>query len=215
MHPRTSVTTVPSSSERRAAPPGRRNRPSTLCAGALLCASLALTTAIAAQDTAKPANEVTEADLALLQRNTSLLERELELARGQRFYLVLDPAGAELSLRLRGAELHRYPVRGLQVGHPRVSWASRRDPNPWQGVIWSGGALDPPRAEERVVVTPGDEAEGSEPAPVAIPKTAEELYTVPTRFHIRFAGGLSIEIRPHEADEVTTRWARARAWVSA
>lgn len=204
-------TPVPLGAPLAASASGRLARP---VAMALLGCLLAATPAWA-QGAPKDAPPVTEADLARLERTTSVLEKEVELARGQRFYLVLDPAGAELSLRLRGAELQRYPVLGLQVGRPRVSWISRQDPKPWQGVIWSEGALDPPREEERTVVTSGEEAPDAAPKPVEIPKTAEELYVVPSRFHVRFTGGLSIEIRPHEADEDIGRFARLRAWWSA
>jgi len=48
-----------------------------------------------------------------------------------------------------------------------------------------------------------------------IPPTAEELYPVPSRYLIRFGDGLSVEIRPGEADTNLGRWARARAWVAA
>ena len=102
---------------------------------------------------------------------------------------------------LKGAELRRFPVLGLQVGYPRVFWASRRDQQRWQGVIWSTGELDPPRAIDRLVINAEAPGKGEkEPEAPPIPKTAEELYPVPVRYHIRFAGGLSVEIRPREAD---------------
>jgi hypothetical protein len=159
-------------------------------------------------EAADPANEV-----ARLQQSTTLLSRQLELAAGKEFYLLLDPAGSDLTLMLRGAELRRFPVLGLQVGYPRVSWFGHRDPRTWQGVIWSSGELDPPRPTDRIVVTaePGSKGQGeSEPPP--IPPTAEEHYRVPPRFHIRFSGGLSVEIRPREADANTGRLARLRSW---
>ena len=71
---------------------------------------------------------------------------------GKEFYLVLDPGASDLTLMLSGAELQRYPVIGLQVGQPRVSWITRRDPRPWQDVIWSHGELDPPRQIDRLVI---------------------------------------------------------------
>jgi len=59
---------------------------------------------------------------------------------------------------------------------------------------------------------PGQETEEQKPPP--IPPTAEEMYKVPSRYHIRFDAGLSIEIRPREADATLGRAARLRAWWS-
>jgi hypothetical protein len=153
-------------------------------------------------------------EVARLERSTAFLDRQVELAGGKEFYLLLDPARSDLTLMLRGAELRRFAVLSLQVGHPRVWWESQRDPNAWQGAIWSNGELDPPRAIDRMVVTAERAGEG-EPEPPPIPPSAEELYPVPPRFHIRFSGGLSVEVRPREADAAVGRLARLRAWWSA
>ena len=67
-------------------------------------------------------------EVARLARHTAELERQVELASGKEFYLLLDPATPDLTLMLKGAELRRFPVLGLQTGYPRVSWASRRSP---------------------------------------------------------------------------------------
>lgn len=163
----------------------------------------------------EPAADSSTAEAARLQRSTALLERQLELAGGKEFYLVLDPAASDLTLMLRGADLRRFTVLGLQIGYPQVSWTRRRGPVTWQGVIWSDGEMDPLRPTDRITVTAveGDKGENDLEAP-AIPPAAEELYRVPPRFHIRFAGGLSVEIRPREADAEIGRFARLRAWWS-
>jgi hypothetical protein len=153
-------------------------------------------------------------EVARLERSTALLDRQAELAGGKEFYLLLDAARSDLTLMLRGAELRRFAILGLQVGYPRVWWVSRRDPNAWQGVIWSNGELDPPRAIDRIVLT-AEQAGESETEPPPIPPSAEELYPVPPRFHVRFSGGLSVEVRPREADAAVGRIARLRAWWSA
>ena len=149
---------------------------------------------------------------ARLQRTNAQLQKQIELAAGKEFYLVLDPANAGLTLMLRGAPLQRFTVLGLQVGHPRVAWRSARDPRHPQSVIWSKGELDPPREIDRLVIQSGEPGkESPESAPAAIPPTPEELYPVPSRYHVRFADGLSVEILPREADESVGRWAHARA----
>jgi len=149
---------------------------------------------------------------ARLQRTNAQLQKQIELAAGKEFYLVLDPANAGLTLMLRGAPLQRFTVLGLQVGHPRAAWRSARDPRHVQSVIWSAGELDPPRQIDRLVIQAGEPGkETTESAPAAIPPTPEELYPVPSRYHVRFADGLSVEILPREADQSVGRWARARA----
>jgi hypothetical protein len=156
------------------------------------------------------------AGVTRLRQDIALLERRLELANGKDFYLLLDPARPELTLMLRGATLRRFPILALQVGRPRIGWIGGRAPITWQGVIWSDGALDPPRAIDRVVVTaePGSQG-GAEAEPPPIPRTAEELYPVPSRYLVRFSNRLSVEIRPHEADAGTGRLARFGTWFRA
>ena len=126
---------------------------------------------------------------------------------------MLDPGASDLTLMLKGAELQRFPVIGLQVGQPRVSWIMRRDPRPWQDVVWSHGELDPPRQIDRLVIQaapPGKDA--AEPEAPAVPLTPEEMYPVPSTYQVRFDEGRSIEVRPLDADQHAGRFARFRAW---
>jgi hypothetical protein len=154
--------------------------------------------------------------LAQLQRDNSLLQRQIELAEGKDFYLVLNPAASDLTLMLNGAELQRYPVLGLIVGQPRVSWFSRRDARPWQEVVWAHGELDPPRLLDRLVIQAAPPSKDApEPEAAAVPPTPEEKYPVPSRYQVRFEEGRSIEVRPMDADSQAGRLARLRAWWSA
>lgn len=178
----------------------------------LVAMSLVTTAACAPEPRTPPAGVLTRQVIDLRQR-TAQLERELELAGSKDFYLLLDPAAGTLRLMLRGAELQRFNVLGLQVGHSRTLWISRRSPMSWQGVIWSKGTLVPPRPTDRIVIEGEAPGKGeTEPEPPPIPPTAEELYRVPARFHIRFDGGLAIEIRPREADASAGRMAWLRTW---
>jgi hypothetical protein len=177
-------------------------------------AGLAVTTCAKGQATPSPSD--IRPQVARLQRINSLLQRQIELAGGKQFYLVLDPGASDITLMLSGAELQRYPVLGLQLGQPRVSWVRRRDPRPWQDVVWSHGELDPPRQIDRLVIEaapPGKDT--AEPEAPPVPSTPEELYPVPSRYHVRFDEGRSIEVRPLEADAQAGRLARLRAWWSA
>jgi hypothetical protein len=156
------------------------------------------------------------ARVARLQRANGLLQRQVDLAAGKDFYLVLEPGASNLTLMLNGAELQRYPVVGLQVGEPRVSWIARRDRRAWRDTIWSKGELDPPRQLDRFVVQAPPPAEGgAEPEPPPVPPTPEEMYPVPRRYHVRFDEGWSIEVRPLDADPQAGRAARLAASASA
>ncbi|MCX6550619.1 MAG: hypothetical protein NTY02_06385 [Acidobacteria bacterium] len=185
----------------------------------LVMAAVCLIAMLPAACTKAPAGERPETpqdEVARLQRNITLLQRQAELAGGKDFYLLLDPAASELTLMLSGAELQRYQVLGIQVGQPRVAWFGREDPRPWKGVTWSKGELDPPRQIDRLVLQaaePSKTAAEAETPP--IPPTPEEMYPVPSRYHVRFDDGLSVEIRPREADAETGRFARLRASWSA
>ena len=161
-----------------------------------------------------PASDV-QSQIARLQRSTSLLQRQIDLASGKDFYLVLDPAAGDITLVLSGAELQRYPVLGLQMGQPRVSWVTRPDPRTWQDIVWAHGELDPPRQIDRFVMQAAPPTkEGTEATP-PVPPTPEEMYPVPSRYHVRFVDGLSIEIRPLDTDAEAGRWAKLRAWFTA
>jgi hypothetical protein len=177
-----------------------------------LVAAVAIAGAGCGREAAPAAAADARTEAARLQRTNAQLQKQIELAAGKEFYLVLDPKTAGLTLMLKGAPLQRFTVLGLQVGHPRAGWISKRDPRHVQSVIWSGGELDPPRQIDRLVIQaaePGKEVPESTPPP--IPPTPEEMYPVPSRYHVRFADGLSVEILPREADKSVGRWAHVRA----
>jgi len=194
---------------------GHRARPGTSLAMAAIGVAVVMTVACSKVPAGQSAMD-RRTEVAQLQRTTDLLQRQVELAAGQDFYLVLDPATSNLTLMLRGARLQRYAVLGLQIGHPRIAWSGERDPRPVQGVVWSRGELDPPRQLDRLVIQAGEPGKDTgDQATPPIPPTAEELYPVPSRYHVRFDDGLSVEIRPREADATAGRWARLRASWSA
>jgi len=186
------------------------------CLAAIAIGAAGLGTATCSKHEAAPTPSDLRAQAGRLQRAGSLLQRQIELADGKEFYLVLDPGAPALTLMLSGAELQRYPVVGLQVGEPRVSWITRREGRRWQDVVWSRGELDPPRQIDRLVVQaapPG--VETAEPETPPVPPTPEEMYPVPSRYQVRFDEGWSIEVRPLDVDEQAGRAARFRAWWSA
>jgi hypothetical protein len=135
-------------------------------------------------------------DYARLTAANDLLAKQVALAKGKEFYLLLDPGERTLQLMLKGALLQEYRVAGLEVGVPRVLYKTLASSSDWEGRVWDGGTLDPARALDRVEVqAPPPTPEGTE-LEVKVPPTPEEKYPVPARYHIRFTGGLSIEVRP-------------------
>ncbi len=171
--------------------------------------AVALAAAVAVAATAPPAPAPGELPRLILQND--LLQKQLELAKGKEFYLLLDTQAQTLTLMFRAALLQRYRVEALEVGVPRVVYHTRSDVSRWEGRIWEKGALDPERKLDREEMqAPPPTAEGTE-IEVKVPQTPEEKYPVPPRYHIRFAGGLSIEVRPPDSDTKRGFWARIAA----
>jgi hypothetical protein len=152
------------------------------------------------------------------------LRRQIELAEGDSFYLLLDPAASTLTLMYKGAPLRTTPIVRAEVGAPRARRGAGEIGPVDLEAIWSGGTLDPPRVDLREEIIPppletgesvgasdgtsggaqGEFLDGEQvdltptPAPtveeVVIPKTPEELYPVPLSYLIRFHEGLTIEV---------------------
>ncbi|RPJ76016.1 MAG: hypothetical protein EHM24_03115, partial [Acidobacteria bacterium] len=82
------------------------------CLAAIVLGAAGLAVATCSKQEAAPAPSNLPAQAARFQRVNSLLQRQIELADGKEFYLVLDPGAPDLTLMLSGAELQRYPVIG-------------------------------------------------------------------------------------------------------
>ena len=151
--------------------------------------------------------------VAQLARQVDLLEKRVDLASGEEFYLLIDPAGGTLKLMLHGAVLRDYQILGLDVGTPRIAFRERGLGSGWAGRVWAAGALVPPRERERVEIVPPDSSAADSSLAPVMPPTPEEAYPVPSRYHVRYEGGLSLEVRPSELDTSVATWKRATAKV--
>jgi len=149
--------------------------------------------------------------VALLARDVDLLEKRVELASSENFYLLIDPAGGTLRLMLRGAVLRDYEILGLEVGTPQIAFRDRRLGSDWAGRVWSAGALVPARDRERLEIVPPDSTAADSTFTPVLPPTPEEAYPVPGRYHVRYEGGLSLEVRPTELDSSVATWKRVVA----
>ena len=179
--------------------------------GLLPAVALAAATLAAAGAPLVPAP--TSDELTKLSIQNDLLQKQLELGKSKEFYLLLDTQSQTLTLMYRAALLQQYRVEALEIGVPRVFYRPRTDVSHWEGRIWDRGALDPARELDRVEMqAPPPTKEGTE-VEVKVPQTPEEKYPVPPRYHIRFAGGLSIEVRPKDAAAERGFWSRiGNAW---
>jgi len=173
--------------------------------------AVAFAAATVAAAAAPQAAAPTPGELSRLALQNDLLQKQLGLAKGKEFYLILDSRTQTLTLMFRAALLQQYRVEALEVGVPRVVYRTRADVSRWEGRVWEKGELDPARALDRVEMqAPPPTEEGTE-LEVRVPQTPEEKYPVPPRYHIRFAGGLSIEVRPPNTDTERGFWARIKA----
>jgi hypothetical protein len=163
---------------------------------AFILLALPAATAIAGAATARTRPSAARGPL---EREVTRLRRELSLAQGTAFYLRLDARTMRLSLVLGGVPLQEHALDAFEIGRPRVAFVPRSAPAGWDLQTYAAGRLEPARERDRIeVVAPapspsGDEA-ALEPSPPAIPPTAEEAYSVPSRYRIVFAGGVTVEV---------------------
>lgn len=130
-----------------------------------------------------------------------LLRRQVELASGREFYLILSPAQGELSLMLEGVVLRKYEVQEIRLGRPRVWFRTKPEPPGWKELTYERGRLSPSRSYERMeMVAPGRGASGDSVAPV-IPPLPEEAVPAPRRFSIIYRNGLALDIESGAPEE--------------
>jgi hypothetical protein len=146
-----------------------------------------------------PGAETAPDVLPALERETSSLQAELDLARGGGFYLKVDARRGQLSLLLEGVSLRDYALDSLETAAPQVLFWERSPPPDWDLKACTGGKLEPGRVRDRVEVfapapsLTGDEA-ALKPSPPPVPLTAEEAYSVPSRYLILSAEGPTLEV---------------------
>jgi len=171
-----------------------------LCFALLLCLPAAAAPGGAASAAGDPQRR------SALERKNDALRKELELAQGNAFYLVVDPSARMLRLMLKGVVLQGYTLSRLAVGIPSAP-LHRSAPPDLAGFLAADGSLDPPRERDRfeLVVGPGSASDSLPEVPV--PPPAEEVYRIPVRFWIRFSGGVAVEIRSRLSEHTSFKQA--------
>ena len=163
---------------------------------------------------ARPRTDAADAAAcARLRHANAQIRQELALASQNDFYLRLDAERGTLALVLRGVSLAEHRITRLELGEPRIAFLGRGLPRDWDLVPLSGGQLDPARARDRVeVVAPAPAAPGAggdvDANPPPIPATAEESYSVPSRYRIVFREGLTLEVRSTGGARNRSGWRR-------
>jgi hypothetical protein len=141
-----------------------------------------------------------------LRRENAELQRLLDAADGDEFYLVFDVEHSVVRLMLAGVTLQEFEARAAELSAPRVLWRERPIPADWQLLTWLNGQLDPAPDRERIELVGA--ADGSAPPP-AVPHiaTGPEPPPVEGMFRIHFDGGLALEVlyAPALPDSVEVR----------
>jgi len=141
-----------------------------------------------------------EGDPNQLAQQVRFASQELELAKAEVFYYVLDAGGRTLTLKLRGVELRRFPLLSVDLGEPL---GGPGDPD-WLARVYE---FQKDSSTQRQEMTPG-QAPG-EPALPADPDTADTA--TPSSFTLRCEPGLTIRIRAESertfSASISDRWA--------
>jgi len=149
-----------------------------------------------------------------LERLDAAVRDQIDLAKAETAYLVLDLEQRRLELVHGAAVLRVYPVLRAEIGTPRVGFFDR-EPGEWGQGRHDTAAMVPERTIRRVEIAPppADESEARATADeaaadgeVEIPPTPEEACPAPSRYLLRYGDGFAIEVRSDSADPRGT-WA--------
>ena len=172
-------------------------------------ALIALALCLAALGAAKPKAEKAdqagiESDARQLAFQNEVLRKRLDLATGESFYFVLEPETRLLRFMYQGNTLKEYRLLDVEVGTRRGFLGSGDPPSGWAARVWEEGELDPARPSQRVELDTADENYEEERQAILVPPTPAEAYPAPDVWHIRYVGGLTLEVHGL-ADTTRTR----------
>ena len=141
-----------------------------------------------------------EGDPNQLAQQVRFASQELELAKAEGFYYVLDVRGRTLTLKLRGVELRRLPLLSVELGAPL---GGPEDPD-WLARVYE---FQRDSSTQRQEMKPG-QAPGEDASP-ADADTADTAS--PSSFTLRCEPGLTIRIRAESertfSASISDRWA--------
>jgi len=160
---------------------------------------LGILVAVTALGAAGPAKEKEEAPAPLTQ---------LDLAKSDHFYLVLDPERRVLTLSYHNAPLREYAVESMSVGSRTVLFMQSGAPKDWASHAWASGRLEPEKEIERRelhVTSEGVAVKGETADPEKAPEAPEPPPAPPRSYEIHFAGGFTLEVNAAEPAGLLSR----------
>lgn len=125
----------------------------------------------------------------------------LDLAKSDRFYLVLDPGRRVLTLSYHSATLREYAVDSMSVGSRSVLFMRSEGPEDWAAHAWADGKLYPAKEIERRelhVTSQGVAVKGETADPSSRPEAPAPPPSAPRAYRIQFNGGFAVEITSAE-----------------
>lgn len=137
----------------------------------------------------------------VLSVRASALATQIELAKRDHRYLVLDPEAGTLTLFHGAAPLRSWPVHSIEAGALRPMM----EQDGWRNRRWDGARMEPAVDMERRVIV-SDQVEPPDPAGAVdwVPPTPEEAVPAPRRFVVHYDGGLGLEVVASGVDSTGT-----------
>lgn len=173
-----------------------RRTTATTASSLLLAAAWLLGFPAAIHADSETAQTLHEQALRLTHEN-ACARAEAELAKADRFYLVLDPEQRSLALKLRGALLREISLYSIEVGRPHRFFIERDTRIHVRGQLHRQGRLAPQRPLLRFPVdTRGSSDE--ETQTIMLPPEPETAIAVPRRFFVSYPDGVVLEFRTGE-----------------
>lgn len=130
------------------------------------------------------------ADAASEAERKAFLAEELELAKANALYLVIDPRSGALELRIDGISLHRFAVDQAQYGQPRL--ADEHEPR-WDTVAYELVTQLEERDRPEVKIIPEDDT--TTPGDYIIKEQERLEASIPTTYRLQFTPDLLVVVR--------------------
>lgn len=141
-------------------------------------------------------------EAAFLRERAAVLQLQLELAKEEARYLLLDPDRGTLTFFHGPTPLRSWPLLSVQAGARRLG----QEEEGWRSRRWSAARIEPRvERERRVLVSDSVEPPDLTGAVEWIPPTPEEEVPTPPRFVVHYEGGMGLEVLAVQTDSVAPR----------
>jgi hypothetical protein len=163
---------------------------------AVASAGGAVVLALAALLALRGSGQPERSEEAFLQERASVLRLQLDLAKEDARYLLLDPDRGALTLYHGAVPLRSWPVLSVRAGARRLG----KKEDGWRSRRWDVARIEPPvERERRVLVSDSVEPPDLTGSVDWIPPTPEEEVPTPPVFVVHYDGGMGLEVVGVEA----------------